>query len=251
MKKWLTKDRFRRIEVITFLVLAGHIVLLAGRSKAMTTPLTWQYVADNPLQQRVGFAYQSIVQIPVVYCASVLLGLFAIMILAKMRAFRGAAKADDKAGISRYRWYELGVGGAFLATFAAQLAGAYNPAIHIAMIVAGVIFGMAGSRIEVERAAKTPVPKQTTWTLWLSGVVIWALLGQQILAGLLNSATIPEYIYGIAGAAIAFWILHGVIIWFSYRRKSKATITATLLKHRILTVLVLAAVAWQVVFFVR
>ncbi len=88
-------------------------MLLASRSKGLTAPLTWQYITDNPLQERLSFSYMSFVNIPVVYAASVLLGVFCVMILAKMRSFRAAAKADDKAGISRYRWYELGIGGAF------------------------------------------------------------------------------------------------------------------------------------------
>jgi hypothetical protein len=250
MKKWLTRDRFRRIEVLAFLVLVGHIVLLASRSKAVTAPLTWQYVVDNPLQDKLSFAYMNIVEIPVVYATATLLGLFAIALLLKVRAFRAATKADEKAGISRYRWYELGIGGGLIATYAAQLAGAYNPAIHIAMIAAGIVFGMAGSRIEVDHAAKIPVPKQTVWTMLLSALIVLSLLGQQIIGGLLNSASTPEYIYGIAGAAVAYWLMHAAVILLSRRRKNKATITAILLEHRLITLLVLAAIAWQVVFFV-
>lgn len=258
MKKWLNKDKFRKIEVLTVLLLLAHIGLLVSRSNNAAAPLTWQYVTDNVLQNRVSFAYRSIVEIPLVYSAIALVVLFVLLLLAKLRIFRKAVAADNKAEVSRFRWYEVGLGGSFLAVFATQLSGGYNPAIHVAILAAGVIFAMNGTRIEMQRAQGQVVPKQTTWTALLSAKIILVFLAQQVLAMFLNNSSVSVYIYGIAGVVAAYWLLHGLLIWTSLRvrkegkkrRRKPMSFLGRSLAHRLVTIAAVAAVVWQTVLLV-
>ncbi len=261
MKKWLNKDKFRKIEVLTVLVFLAHIGLVVSRSKGAAAPLSWQYITDNVLQNRVSFAYRPFVEIPLVYSATALLVLFVLLLIGKLRIFRKAVAADAKNEVSRYRWYELGMGGSFLAVYATQLAGGYNPAIHVAILAAGIIFSMAGSRIEVLRAEQAAVPKQTIWTAVLSAKIILIFLAQQIVAMILQNASVSAYIYGIAGAVAAYWILHSLLLWGSFRaakaaksskkkRRQPLPLLNRLLLHRLVTVLAVAAVVWQTVLLV-
>lgn len=256
MKKRLSKDLLHKIEVLSLITFLVHIGILISRSKGATTPLTWQYVARNPLQGRSSFAYRTFAEIPIIYSVMAVVILFFLLMLFKLRVYRKAVQADNKSEMSRFRWYELGLGGSFLAVLATQLGGGYNPAIHIAILSAGIIFATTGSRIEVAQKNGTAITKQQKAHLLLSKLIILIFMIQQVVATFINNTAANALVYQIAGVAAGFWLLQSILIIMSFRKprvskktkkpRSKASFVQYAVMHRLVSLAAVAAATWLV-----
>lgn len=249
MKKWLSSDRLRRIEILAIIIAAVHVVLLLQKGNTdATVPVTWDYLVKNPLTGGLEQASAPLYDLPLTWLVVGALVAYGLLLAAKLTILKARVQADEKNKISRFRWVELAVVGGGLSIATALLTGVRGMGSLKVIALSSLIIAVVGRTLEQARADRKRMSRPMLLVLAASfGMILFTLL-ETTIGSLYYKAGLPVEVYLATVVAVLYWV-GGVLLaaasFKAHKPKASASLR-TALAHRVLSLMALALYSWVI-----
>lgn len=222
-------------------------------SKAQTLPILTNYLDVDPLNTRAGGepvlvpATTTIGEINLAHLIVAFFLMSAVAHLVVATVYRKRYEQDLERGVNKVRWIEYALSASTMMVAIGLLVGLYDLSSMIMVFVLTAVMNLLGLVMEVHNQTTKKTNWLSYWIGTLSGVVPWIVIAIYLIAGAINGATAPTFVYWIFVSIFIFFASFAVNMVLQYKKIGKwSDYIYGERAYMILSLVAKTLLAWQV-----
>lgn len=253
----LSVENLKKVNIIASLLYLAQaaVVILLGTAENVSRPVSLNHLSNDTFSTGgesvlvPATRHLFDVNLTALVAAFLLFGAVAHIVVAFW--LRKKYEADLKMGVNRFRWLYYCFAESTIMVGLALLVGLYDAA-SLGMIVGLVVAAnlLAFSFEQATRDRDKLLARNTYWLSMLASIIPWLVFGGYLLGSYLyGAADLPAYLWALFASSFVLFALFGFNM--KKQRKAKGRWSNYLFTEYVyvkLSVLVNAAVAWQIFF---